>query len=162
MKTIIATIALLSSCFAGYSQVKRQTLFSKDVGVFTPASYIKIMDYDNGDTTRCIFLTFRNAKYSYLSDYKSVAFCIDDANRDSSKVFKFIADIKAAQQALLDKTDMEWTTEDYQIRVTPSIGNYIWLYDAKKLGYTWLNKKNANLLLQFFQVIDFEPDTTTN
>ena len=129
------------------AQIKRIKLLEKEIGPIT-LLYQKSVNLDTGDSLYFAFLGFQNAKYTSITDRKSIAFS------DNSKLNEFIKDLKSAHKLmeLDEKVSMEWKKESYSI-ILYDFTKELYLETKRGVGgYTIINKNGVlnliNVLLR--------------
>jgi hypothetical protein len=152
MKKLLLMAILLISV-ASFGQVKRENIIDERIGEIS-FSYKKITDLEKSEITYLVYLGFQNQKYSSISDIKSIGFFEKD------NLANFIKDLKSAhEQMLLDeKISIDWRKERYNLKLY-DFSKALYLESTRGTGgYTTLNLKNLEKLLEYLSKIDFGKD----
>jgi hypothetical protein len=177
--TLLFLIILSSfNSFSSFSQtIKTVTINKRDFGygVGTPgmvptitAYYEKDINIDSEDTIKKILIVFRDARYSQLIETESILFSNirKDKNRkaltnENQDVWMFIKHFTEAiaQINSKEKASMKWLGNNYAITTSESDNKWIslWAIESDVLqGYTLINKKWAEQLIDWFKQIGFD------
>jgi hypothetical protein len=147
--TLIATTVINSQLFA---QKKRESIISEQIADLS-VNYTRSVDLDKGDTLLYFYLGFQNAKYTSITDIKSVFI----TNKTNFQLF--MKDLVSAYKFLLtnEKTSIDWDRSPlYKISIYDFNNSSLYLTEGKGTGgYTTLNKSVLMNLLRTMSQIDF-------
>lgn len=147
--TIILILILFSSVF---SQTKRTTIAEDKVGP-VHCLYQRNIDIDKGDTVDILYFGFQNAKYSSISDIKSIGF---DALKDTASIFQFVKDLKSAYKEMGAKTAISWDREKYVLDLYDWANTLYLRPEKNESGYCLLNKNKVLELYTWIENIGFK------
>jgi hypothetical protein len=114
------------------------------------------IDLESQDTLSYVYLGFQNAKYTSITDIKSIFFSKDD-------IFKqFLKDLKIALEELKknEKTNLNWDrSPNYQLKIYDFSKN-LYVFEGEGTGgYTLLTQKNIQILIeQLSQIVEIGSD----
>lgn len=155
MKKTILTIAMVLGVSVANSQTKTNTITKTKFGNLSEVAYKEFVDLKKEDTTKYIYLGFRNAEYTYLSDYTGIY--LWRPNEDKSVVTDFIEDL----QVMIDNMGNTMFNEEkhYRIHISDRLPRLIFIgcgsEDSKRGAYTTITKKNAEELIQWLNTTQF-------
>lgn len=114
------------------------------------AKYSKVINLETKDTVSYVYLGFQNAKYSSISDIKSIMLSRQEDLKE------FIKDLKIALPEINTKQNIDWTKNNYGLTVY-DFSNGLYLREKEKngSGYTILQKKDVEKLIIWLESIDF-------
>ncbi len=144
---------ILPLCGITNAQTKTVVISKKRIYTIS-CKYSKLIDLDKQDTVPFVYLGFQNAKYSSITDIKSIVFLLKD---DSVEVFSFVKDLKSALREMGHKKAMRWDREGYLLSVFES-SSALYVYESKSngSGYTRLSRKYVEKLIAWFEEIGFK------
>lgn len=155
MKKTILTIAMVLGVFVAQSQTKTNTNVKTKIGNLTEVSYKEFIQLDKEDTIRYVYLGFRNAEYTYLSD--NVGIYIWNPEKDKSDINTFIKDL----QIMIDNLGSTMFNEQkhYRIHISETLPRLIFIgcgsEDSKRGAYTTISRKNAEELINWLKTTQF-------
>lgn len=134
------------------AQIKSIKLLDQNIGQ-VHLIYQKIIDLDKGDTLYMVYMGFQNARYSTLTDIKSIALSTTEMMEEFKK------DLSGANKQMQsgEKVSMRWDRKEYQIQLH-EFTKECSLGDGDGRGYTWLNLKQINKLINGLNRIQFGQD----
>lgn len=155
----ILFIPLILIALVSFSQKKTVKLLEAGIGPIS-LEYSKSIDLENQDTLFYVYLGFQNAKYTSITDIKSIFFTKDEVFK------KFIQDLKIALEELEknEKIDLEWDRRpDYQLKLY-SFSKDLYIIQGKGVeGYTKLTKKQIPTLIErLSQIVRLGSDEIIN
>lgn len=155
MKKTILTVAMMLGVLIAKSQTKTNTIFKTKFGNLTEVSYKEFVQLDKGDTTRYVYLGFRNEEYSYINDWAGVYLWYPD--KDTNAIKDFVTDL---QLAIDNLGQTMWNQKkNYRISISEQLPRLIFLGcgkgDTKSDAYTTITKKNAQELIIWLQTTKF-------
>lgn len=153
MKKNICTIFLLIGLVNfSNAQVKSVKLLNNRIAKIH-LIYEKSIDLEKGDTLYMVFMGFQNARYSSITDIKSIALF------DIETVNEFLKDLLNAkkQMELGEKITMAWDRAHYQLQLHDFTKD-LSFGDKDGRGYTWLNINNLNKLISTLNRFKFGSD----
>lgn len=137
-------ITLIIIPFLSFSQKKTVNLLESQVGPIS-LKYSMTIDLENQDTLAYVYLGFQNAKYTSITDIKSIFFSKDE-------IFKqFLKDLKIALEELEknEKINLEWDkSPNYQLKIYDWSKNLYVREGEGTGGYTTLSKKQIQILIE--------------
>jgi hypothetical protein len=148
-------ITLIIIPFLSFSQKKTVNLLESKVGPIS-LKYSMAIDLESQDTLSYVYLGFQNAKYTSITDIKSIFFSKDD-------IFKqFLKDLKIALEELKknEKTNLNWDrSPNYQLKIYDFSKN-LYVFEGEGTGgYTLLTQKNIQILIeQLSQIVEIGSD----
>ena len=155
MKKTILTFATILSVLVAEAQTKTNTIIKNKIGNLTDVNYQEFIDLKKEDTTRYVYLGFRNAEYTYLSDYAGIYLWNPD--KDKTDINDFVKDLQLAIDNL--GTTMWNEQKHYRISISEKLPRMIFLGcgsdDNKKGAYTTISRKNAEELIQWLNSTQF-------
>jgi hypothetical protein len=113
------------------------------------AEYRRVVNFETNDSTYEVFIIFRNFKYSSIMDFQYIVL----RNNDDFEVFK--KDIKTALPEIDSKQKIHWNRDGLYSLYISDLGKGLNMYNENSLGYTVLNKKNAETFLAWLETIHF-------
>jgi hypothetical protein len=155
MKKTILTIATMLFVLGAKAQTKTNTVTKTKIGNLTEVSYQEFIDLKKEDTTRYVYLGFRNAEYTYLSDWAGIY--LWNPNEDTTVVSDFVKDLQLA----IDNLGITMWNEQkhYRISISEKLPRMIFLGcgsdDNKRGAYTTISRKNAEELIQWLNTTHF-------
>lgn len=155
MKKTILTIAMVLGVFVAKSQTKTTTNAKTKIGNLTEVSYKEFIQLDKGDTTRYVYLGFRNEEYTYLSDYAGIYIWNPESEKEN--LTEFITDL----QTMIDNLGSTMFNEKkhYRIHISEKLPRLIFIGcgsgDSKRGAYTTITKKNAEELITWLETTQF-------
>lgn len=150
---LISSIAFFTILhFTCIAQVKSVDISNKKIGTLN-CIYKMSIDLDKGDTTKYIYIGFQNAKYSSIIDTKSIFFGIPN-NQD--EVLEFTKHLETALGEMGSKSSISWRKDRYSI-ILYDFSSLMFLGESEKegSGYTKLNKKNVQKLIDWLKSCEF-------
>lgn len=148
MKIIIATALLIMLCINATSQKKTITITENNIGGINCKleSEINLL---SKDTTTSIILSFKNEKYSYISDWSFIIF-LESHTYD---IKDFIDDLKQAEKEMDTKQSIEWARDLYTIILYDFNKGKLYIQEPKKRGsgYATINKKQVSKLIEWME-----------
>jgi len=153
MKKFIILFLLSTFSLVVTAQNKTVKISELQIGVLS-CKYSMRIDLEKKDTIRYIYLGFQNAKYSSITDIKSVMF---DVSKDSTDVYDFKKDLKMALSEIGNKTSISWDKKNYSVALY-DFNNKLYLREASKdgSGYTLLTKGQVEKLIDWIDIIGFK------
>ena len=153
MKKNILAFLLLVLTIEGNAQVKRVSISETKIGTVN-CLYGMSVDLEKGDTTTYIHLGFQNAKYSSITDIKSIFFVMAT---DSNDVSNFVKDLKMALGEMESKESISWDKKKYSLTLY-DFSNSLYLREARSDGdgHTMLSKKQVEKLISWLESIGFK------
>ena len=150
MKYTLLFFFLVSSTFV-FSQTKRIEILKEEVGPIS-VRYIKSINLDKGDTLYYIYLGFQNAKYTSITDIKSIGFTKDN-------IFKqFLKDLNIALEEMgkNEKVNLDWDRgPDYKLNIYDFNRNSLYVVQGTGTGgYTILTKNQVSDLIKILSRIE--------
>ena len=151
MRNIIVAFLLICPILL-FAQKKRENIISERVGPLY-VDYIRSIDMDKGDTLLYFYLGFQNAKYSSITDIKSVFITQKDVYQS------FMKDLLSAHKVLAagEKTNIDWDrSPNYKMNIYDFSKSNPYLQEGKGTGgYTVLSKGILINLIETMSQIDF-------
>lgn len=151
IRFLVAIVLLCSFSTTLNGQTKRIILLEKSFSGID-LKYSKYIDFDKGDTSYAVWIGFQNARYSSITDIKSIY--LDQSLQVSEFKNDLIASFK--QQDLKEKASMTWSKPEYEIHLSES--NYLQLGDKDGRGYCFLPRKIGEKILSALNRIQFGQD----
>jgi len=133
------------------SQTKKERILDEKIGTISLV-YTKITE--NSDTNYMVHLAFQNAKYQSITDIKIIGFF------DTTNLNKFKTDLLSAYKILKkgEKVDLTWDRPNYRLNIY-EFGKNIYIAVTKGTGgYTILNIRGLENLLENLSLIDLGKD----
>lgn len=130
------------------AQTKKRTVLAESkIGSIT-CQYHEIIDLEKGDTIYFIYLGFQNAKFTTITDIKSIGIFTKEEQTN------LIKDLNAALLEIGNKTSMSWDRGPYSINLY-DFSNQLYLQQGKTKGsgYTLLTSKNVQQLIDWLGAI---------
>lgn len=148
MKKIILLFVLAFSLSIN-AQLKRVVISETEIGEVS-AKYLKSINTETKDTLFLAYLGFQNQKYKSFTDIKSIYFTSQD------EINEFVSDLKNVSKEMDSKAEMSWNRTNYSM-ILFDFANLVYLYQAprKGSGYTTLNKKHVDKLIEWLESIEF-------
>lgn len=143
---------MLISGFTGFSQTQKVTLSKEKLGTVECEYALKI-DLEKSDTTKVIYITFQNEAYKSLTSISAIGFY---PTTEKEVITNFIMDLKAAMPEIGKKTTLSWERKYYSLHVY-DWKNAVSIQEPKSggNGYTYLTKKQAEKLIEWFSKIGY-------
>lgn len=153
MKKTLSTLFALFLLTGLMAQKKTIDILTKKLGKIERIVYAKEVDLDKGDTAYYIYMGFQNAKYSTITDIKSIILTKEE------DLAELIKDLRLALPEMGTKTTLHFDRKKYSLAV----------YDFTKelsfgqaqnngSGYCFLNKKDVEKLIALLETIQFGKD----
>ena len=145
----LLTIFILLITFNLNAQTKRITISEQQIGSIS-SKYIKSINTETKDSLYLVYLGFQNEKYKTITDIKSISL----SNKGEKD--ELVEDLKTASIEVENKVEMNWNRNNYQILLF-DFTNQVYIYGNPKKGsgYTTLNKKETEKLIEWLESIDF-------
>jgi len=147
MKKIIVSATLIMLCLAANAQKKKVKVAESNIGGITCLVENEI-NMLSKDTTTSVILSFKNAKYSYISDWSSIVFLMEYHKYDLKD---FVDDLKQAEKEMDIKQSIEWERDLYTLHIYDFNKGKLYIQEPKKrsAGYTTINKKQVGKLIEW-------------
>lgn len=146
MKILFAA-SLLMLCISTTAQKKTIKVSEDKIGSLTCNKY-QVIDMLAKDTTTDIYISFKNAKYSYITDIAGIFFFITDIY----DIKDFIDDLKLAEKEMDTKQSIEWKRDKYTIYLYDFNPGKLYIEEPKRNGgYTTINKKQVGKLVEWME-----------
>lgn len=150
MKYTLLSFLLISSIFV-FSQTKRIEILKEEIGPLS-IKYVKSINLDKGDSLYFVYIGFQNAKYTSITDIKSLGFSKDN-------IFKqFLKDLNIALEEMEknQKVNLDWDrSPDYKLNLYDFNSNNLYVVQgAGTGGYTIISKKQVSELIKILARIE--------
>ena len=141
-KILLLFISLVSVVVNAQNKtIKVSTIRLKEV----TGEYCKDVNLETKDTLSYVTIGFQNAKYSNISDYKTLHF------NNQTQLDEFINDLKTALPELGTKQILTWNRKLYDLTIGEGFSNTLFLFADTQSGYTMLKKNDIEKLLKWFE-----------
>lgn len=137
---------------AASSQEKKIKLLEDNFGPIQ-FQYSKYIDLEKADTSYLVYVGFKNAKYSYITDYEAIGF------DDSLSLNEFITDLTNAYKQIEtgERVNMSWIRKNYRLFLV-DYARDVRLEDGRGSAYTWIHKKHHSKLISILSRIKIGSD----
>lgn len=157
MKGIYFVFLLSAIAINGNAQIKKVYLSESKIDD-VQCKYVQAVDLDKGDTTMYVSLIFQNARYKTITDFKAIILMtkypstLSMPGDDSTQVYNFLKDLKAAFAEMGNKSSIKWSRDGYTIGLH-DFSNSLYLYESENdgNGCTLLSKKHVEKLINWIE-----------
>ena len=147
MKKCLLAASLLMLCITSTAQKKTITVSKAKIGTLS-CSVESEINMLSKDTFNYIFISFKNAKYSSITDIASLFFL----QSDIYDIKDFIDDLKAAEKEMDIKQTIEWRRDKYVLNIYEFNKGKLYIEEPKKYaGYTAINKNQTGQLIKWLE-----------
>lgn len=148
---IISSIILFCLSISTIAQIKTVSVSDLKLSKVADFEYKQLINLDSKDTTKVVYISWRNKEYSHIVDISSILFNLD---KDPELLKRFVDDLKSANKHIEKGEELSWIRKEYVITLPLDENNkYVWLYEPKSEGggYTSFNKKEIEKTIAWFE-----------
>ena len=151
MKVKIFALVFFLVSFVSLGQNKMVKIYNEKIGLVS-ATYLLFTDLESHDSIYAVSFSFQNAKYTSLTDTKSIIIHNKESLNELIKDFK-----SAYNQLILDeKVSMDWNKKEFSLSLYDFSKNIYFKQGSNSYdGYTMLNKNQTGKLLEYLSKIEF-------
>ncbi len=131
-----------------FGQTKRVVISKLEITNLT-CEHVKLVNLDKNDTIYYISISFKNLKYSSISDYKYIYIY------SRAELEIFVKDLTSALSEMGIKQNMSWDREEYSIVLNESTTKLLYLFADSPRGLISLSKKEVEKILNWVNSVKY-------